>query len=212
MIELKAEEFRNLTQGLMSVAEYRDKFAQLSRYAPHEVANDNDKKRRFLKGLYDGLQLQLMSNTYPNFQTLVNHAIVVDNKRKEMDAKRKRLQGQASSSNNRPRTGFSRIINRDLLLVSGIVVRSLSAVSSRNVPHSSHRMATNVLRSRMGIKHSVRTLPIILPRRLVLPVPLTGVSDMGKKVTCPTIILRRPTNRLPRGRVATRSQHLTPEG
>jgi hypothetical protein len=32
-----------------------------------------------------------MSNTYPNFQTLVNHAIVVDNKHKEMDAKRKRL-------------------------------------------------------------------------------------------------------------------------
>jgi hypothetical protein len=57
------------------------------------VANDSDKQRRFLKGLYDGLQLQLMSNTYPNFQTLVNHAIVVDNKRKEVDAKRKRLQG-----------------------------------------------------------------------------------------------------------------------
>jgi hypothetical protein len=40
MIELKAEEFRNLTQGSLSVAEYRDKFAQLSRYAPHEVANE----------------------------------------------------------------------------------------------------------------------------------------------------------------------------
>jgi hypothetical protein len=70
------------------------------------VANDNDKQRRFLKGLYDGLQLQLMSNTYPNFQTLVNRVIVVDNKRKEMDAKRKRLQGQTSSSNTHPRTGF----------------------------------------------------------------------------------------------------------
>jgi hypothetical protein len=106
MIELKAKEFRNLSEGSMSIAEYRDKFAQLSRYAPHEVANDNDKQRRFLKGLYDGLQLQLMSNTYPNFQTLVNRAIMVDNKRKEMNAKRKRLQGQASGSNTCPRTGF----------------------------------------------------------------------------------------------------------
>jgi hypothetical protein len=70
------------------------------------VVNDNDKQRRFLKGLYDGLQLQLMSNTYPNFQTLVNRVIVVDNKRKEMDAKRKRLQGQTSGSNTRPCTGF----------------------------------------------------------------------------------------------------------
>jgi hypothetical protein len=30
MIEVKAEEFRSLTQGSLSVAEYRDKFAQLS--------------------------------------------------------------------------------------------------------------------------------------------------------------------------------------
>ena len=51
----------------MSAAEYRDKFAQLSRYALNEVADDADKQRCFLKGLYDGLQLQLMSNTYPNF-------------------------------------------------------------------------------------------------------------------------------------------------
>ena len=41
----------------MSVAEYHDKFAQLSRYAPNEVANDADKQRRFLKDLYNGLQL-----------------------------------------------------------------------------------------------------------------------------------------------------------
>jgi hypothetical protein len=66
-IELKAEEFRSLTQGSLSLAEYHDKFAQLSQYGPNEVANDSDKQSHFLKGLYDGLQLQLMSNTYPNF-------------------------------------------------------------------------------------------------------------------------------------------------
>jgi hypothetical protein len=70
MIELEAKEFQSLTQGSLSVAEYRDKFAQLSWYAPNEVANDSDKQCRFLKGLYDGLQLQLMSSTYPNFQTM----------------------------------------------------------------------------------------------------------------------------------------------
>jgi hypothetical protein len=57
----------------------------------------------------------------------------------------------------------SKVINRGLLLVSGIVVRSLSAISSRNVPHSSRRMATNALRSRVGISLSVRVLLIILP-------------------------------------------------
>jgi hypothetical protein len=90
----------------MTVAEYRDKFAQLSHYAPNEVANDANKQRLFLKGLYDSLQLQLISNTYPNYQTLVNRAIVVDNKRTEMDAKRKRLQGQTSGSNTHQHTGF----------------------------------------------------------------------------------------------------------
>jgi hypothetical protein len=56
----------------------------------------------------------------------------------------------------------SRVINRELLLVSGIVVRSLFAISSRNVPYSNRRMAINALRSRVGISLSARVLPIIL--------------------------------------------------
>jgi hypothetical protein len=56
----------------------------------------------------------------------------------------------------------SREINRGLLLVNGIVVRSLSAISFHNVPHSSHRMATNALRSRVGISLSVRVPLVIL--------------------------------------------------
>jgi hypothetical protein len=55
LIELKQEEFRALKQGSMSMAEYRDKFAQMSRYAPDEVAKDSDKQHWFLKGMYDGL-------------------------------------------------------------------------------------------------------------------------------------------------------------
>jgi hypothetical protein len=55
----------------------------------------------------------------------------------------------------------SKVINRGLLLVSGIMVRSLSAISSCNISHSSHRMATHVLRSRVGISLSVKALPII---------------------------------------------------
>jgi hypothetical protein len=57
----------------------------------------------------------------------------------------------------------SKVINRGLPLVSGIVVRSLSIISFHNIPHSSHRMATNALRNRVGIRLSVRTLPTILP-------------------------------------------------
>jgi len=59
LIELKQEEFHALKQGSMTVAEYHDKFTQLSRYAPGEVAKDSDKQCWFLKELYDGLPLQL---------------------------------------------------------------------------------------------------------------------------------------------------------
>jgi hypothetical protein len=43
IIKLKQKEFLALKQGSMSVSEYRDKFTQLSRYAPDEV--DTDPKR-----------------------------------------------------------------------------------------------------------------------------------------------------------------------
>jgi hypothetical protein len=92
VIELKQEEFRNLRMGSISVAEYHDKFAQLSCYAPHEVRDDANKHRLFLKCVYYDLILQLSGNTYPNFQTPVNRAIVLDNMRKEQDRKR-RMQG-----------------------------------------------------------------------------------------------------------------------
>jgi hypothetical protein len=43
-----------------------------------------------------------MSNKYASFQELVDRAIVIDNKRKEMDLKKRKLQGQALGSNTRP--------------------------------------------------------------------------------------------------------------
>jgi hypothetical protein len=43
LIELKQEEFRALKQGSMIVSEFHDKFAQLSCYAPNEVAEDANK-------------------------------------------------------------------------------------------------------------------------------------------------------------------------
>jgi hypothetical protein len=59
LMELKREEFRSLKQKSMTVSEYRDRFTQLSRYAPDDVDKDSDKQRCFLKGLYDDLRLSL---------------------------------------------------------------------------------------------------------------------------------------------------------
>jgi len=95
LIKLKQEEFRSLRMGSMSVDEYHDNFEQLACYAPNEVSEDANKQRLFMKGL----RMQLASNTYANFQALVNHAIVLDDMRKEQDRKRG-MQGQGSRNNN----------------------------------------------------------------------------------------------------------------
>ena len=47
----KGQEFTNLTQGVMIVVEYEVKFDQLSRYAMHLVASEQDKCNKFKGGL-----------------------------------------------------------------------------------------------------------------------------------------------------------------
>ena len=86
----------------MIVCEYCNKFTQLSHYALGEVVNDAKKQKCFLKGL-NGLQLQLMTVEYPDFQTLVNRVILIENKRREMEEKKRRIQSQSVGSNTHPR-------------------------------------------------------------------------------------------------------------
>ena len=85
------------------MSEYRDKFIQLSRYAPRDVEDDEKKHDLFLEGLIGPLQYQLLSHTLPSFQRLLDKAIAVENKRFEFGEKRRVAnKGQARSSS-RPR-------------------------------------------------------------------------------------------------------------
>ncbi|WMV25631.1 hypothetical protein MTR67_019016 [Solanum verrucosum] len=51
--EARAQEFMNLRQGNMTVQEYGLKFNQLSRYAPHMVADSRAQMNKFLYGVSD---------------------------------------------------------------------------------------------------------------------------------------------------------------
>jgi hypothetical protein len=82
---VKKEEFLALKQGPMSVSEYRDRFLQLSRYAPEDVNTDAKRQYSFLRGLVDPLHYQLMNHTFLAFQHLMDRAIVTEKKRKEME-------------------------------------------------------------------------------------------------------------------------------
>jgi hypothetical protein len=80
LMKIKKKEFLSLKQGNMTIGEYRDKFIQLSRYAPEEVAEDERKQEQFLEGLIGPLHYQLMSHTFPSFQKLLDKAIALEHK------------------------------------------------------------------------------------------------------------------------------------
>jgi hypothetical protein len=103
LMKIKSKEFLSLKQRNMSVSEYRDKFIQLSQYAPRDVEDDENKQELFLEGLIGPLQYQLISHTFLSFQRLLDKAIAVENKRCEFGEKRRAAnQGQTGSSS-RPR-------------------------------------------------------------------------------------------------------------
>jgi hypothetical protein len=83
---VRKEEFLTLKQGPLSISEYRDKFLQLSRYAPEDVNTDAKRQYRFLRGLVDHLHYQLMNHTFPTFQHLIDRAIMTERNRREMEA------------------------------------------------------------------------------------------------------------------------------
>jgi hypothetical protein len=105
-MKLKRKEFTDLKQGGMTVNEYLNSFIQLSRCAPDDINTDEKKQDVFLSGLNDDIQFQLLNTDYTDFQHMVDKAIVIENKIKEMekDGKRKvSFSGQSSGSNVRPR-------------------------------------------------------------------------------------------------------------
>ncbi|CAN6283728.1 unnamed protein product [Urochloa humidicola] len=103
LMKLKKKEFLALKQGGMSVSEYRDRFIQLSRYAPEDVADDEKKQELFLEGLIGPLNYQLTPTTFPNFQSLVEKAIAMEHKRNALGDQKRKFSGSAQFSNNHSR-------------------------------------------------------------------------------------------------------------
>ena len=77
-MNLKQEEFRNLKQGNRSLTGYMDDFQALSRYAPDEIDTDVKRKAKFLRGLNDELRIPLSIAYTPNYQKLIDQAIVLE--------------------------------------------------------------------------------------------------------------------------------------
>jgi hypothetical protein len=69
----------------MIVNEYLNSFIQFSRYAPDDINADEKKQDVFLSGLNDDIQFQLLNTDYIDFQDMVDKAIIIENKIKEME-------------------------------------------------------------------------------------------------------------------------------
>jgi hypothetical protein len=105
-MKLKKKEFTDLKQGGMTVNEYLNSFIQLSRYATEDINTDEKKQDMFLVGLNVDIQFQLLNANYADFQHMVDKAVVIESKLKEMekDGKRKMpFPRQSSRSNVRAR-------------------------------------------------------------------------------------------------------------
>jgi hypothetical protein len=89
VIKLKKKEFQDLKQGSMTVSLYVTRFKQLSCYAPNDVDTDEKKKECFLNGLEDGLAYALEARDFEYFQTMVDKALVLENRRGILSSKRK---------------------------------------------------------------------------------------------------------------------------
>jgi hypothetical protein len=102
VIKLKKKEFQDLKQGSMTVSEYVTCFAQLSCYAPNDMDTDEKKQECFLNGLEDGLAYALGGRDFENFQTMVDKALVLENRRGILSSKRKQEHQIQQNTNSRP--------------------------------------------------------------------------------------------------------------
>ena len=87
----------------MTVTEYRDRFLQLARYAPAKVADDREKQEHFMEGLEDYLQYALLNLRFDDFNHLVDSALNMERKHREMEDKMRKITPVAFGSNTRPR-------------------------------------------------------------------------------------------------------------
>jgi hypothetical protein len=90
IIEIKAEEFHSLRQGPMTINQYIQKFMKLACDAPDDVNTDKKNQRCFRRGLNTMLREQTITHIYPDFNTLMNCTILLEEERNRSEGERKR--------------------------------------------------------------------------------------------------------------------------
>ncbi|KAF8378904.1 hypothetical protein HHK36_030253 [Tetracentron sinense] len=114
----KQREFLRLVQGPMTVAQYKEKFTELSRFASTVVANELDRCRRFEDGLHGEIRSAVTATGWTEYGGLVQAAMRVERSitehQRRREQKRKR-NGQSSyqSGSSKKMSGSSQFQSRE---------------------------------------------------------------------------------------------------
>ncbi|KAK1272714.1 hypothetical protein QJS04_geneDACA021439 [Acorus gramineus] len=76
--QIVMQEFEQLTQGTMSVADYSTRFTRLSRFAPALVMDEETRCRRFELGLSSAIRVHVTSQAFSRYSDLVSRAKTVE--------------------------------------------------------------------------------------------------------------------------------------
>ncbi|XP_059637113.1 uncharacterized protein LOC132279195 [Cornus florida] len=85
------DQFHNLIQGNISVAEYENKFTSLSRFAPEVVRDEANKTRKFVSGLNDRMRPLITAQFIKVYSEAVERALMLEADNREKDARRGQL-------------------------------------------------------------------------------------------------------------------------
>jgi hypothetical protein len=141
VIKLKQREFIALKQGNMSVNEYLDKFTQLSRHESDEVNTDPKRQECLLDSPIRPLNYQLQSHSFPDFTTLLNKTIGLENKRLKLGEQKRKFQSRGQSATHVLASTHLRILSFTLVDEVEIILRICSTqLNHPSIQASRHHM------------------------------------------------------------------------
>jgi hypothetical protein len=112
VMDRKADEFRHLKMGGMSVQEYTNRYQELMRYVPDDTDTEKKKVYSFRKGLHKGMAHHLSAHDCPTLRSIIDKALIVERSRleyMEVRGSKSKCTDQAgrSSPPQRQRTGYT---------------------------------------------------------------------------------------------------------
>ncbi|KAK1258216.1 hypothetical protein QJS04_geneDACA021682 [Acorus gramineus] len=102
--QIVMQEFEQLTQGSMSVADYSTRFTRLSRFAPALVMDEETRCRRFELGLSSAIRVHVTSQAFMRYSDLVSRVKTIERDLEILvRARPPRSQDQGQRKKKRPR-------------------------------------------------------------------------------------------------------------